>query len=113
MTKQRFTPEFADEAVRLAHTSGRTHERHAHTRRVARIMQRIDPHGTRKSESAGCRCRARFGRSRQADGIYDSDSGWEFSAFLIVSLLVLAALGDGPFALKPDTLEGPSVVPAR
>ena len=53
------------------------------------------------------------GRSRQADGIYDSDSGWEFSAFLIVSLLVLAALGDGPFALKPDTLEGPSVVPAR
>jgi transposase len=24
MTKQRFTPEFADEAVRLAHTSGRT-----------------------------------------------------------------------------------------
>jgi putative oxidoreductase len=31
--------------------------------------------------------------------------GWEFSAFLIVSLLVLAALGNGPFALKPDTLE--------
>jgi putative oxidoreductase len=31
--------------------------------------------------------------------------GWEFSAFLIVSLLVLAALGDGAFALKPDTLE--------
>ena len=26
--------------------------------------------------------------------------GWEFSAFLIVCLLVLAALGDGPFALK-------------
>jgi putative oxidoreductase len=39
--------------------------------------------------------------------------GWEFSAFLIVSLLVLSALGSGPFALKPDTLEGPSVVPAR
>jgi putative oxidoreductase len=31
--------------------------------------------------------------------------GWEFSAFLIVSLLVLAALGAGPFALKPDVLE--------
>jgi putative oxidoreductase len=26
--------------------------------------------------------------------------GWEFSAFLIVCLLVVAALGDGPFALK-------------
>ena len=32
--------------------------------------------------------------------------GWEFSAFLIVSLLVLSALGNGPFALKPEHVGG-------
>jgi putative oxidoreductase len=47
--------------------------------------------------------------ARAANGFLFSNpkGGWEFSAFLIVCLLVLAALGAGPFALKPDALERP------
>jgi len=32
------------------------------------------------------------------------NGGWEFPAFWIVGLLVLALTGDGKFALKPTTL---------
>jgi putative oxidoreductase len=33
------------------------------------------------------------------------DGGWEFPAFWIVGLIVLALTGDGKFALKPTTIK--------
>jgi len=31
----------------------------------------------------------------------DTNGGWEFPAFWIIGLLVLALIGDGKYALKP------------